>query len=988
MRLAKGFGLVLALVLLPVSAAAQATSTIAGLVTDATGGILPGVTVAASSPALIEQTRVVVTDGNGRYSIIDLRPGTYGVTFALAGFSTVVREGIQLTSGFAAAVNAEMAVGAVEETVTVTGASPVVDVQNVRTQAVLTSEALESVPSSIWSQQNLATMVPGAVAQGTHDVGGSRGHIGGAIDFRGTRGQDSKLTADGMNFNSLTGTAGGSVRYYHPSPVGYAEVNIGLGGHGAEYETQGIQIDFIPREGGNEWSVTSLAAYTNSSLQGDNFSQEAMDRGLTVRPEVDRAYEVGGGVGGAIIRNKLWFYGSTYFSANDNLTTGFFNATQGTPFYTQGERAVQELNDKDFTGRLTFQATENQKFAFSRIDQQSCFCVIFANPFVTPESVLEYSFRVKGTQGSWTFAPTNRLLIDAGVSYFDQVSPRLPNGDVGPNDLAITDFGIGARYGSVGLGSNLFQIYVDGAENSSPLSTRASMTYVTGSHTLKVGFNGRDGWFDSLLFVNGDRQWQFFNQVPIQITQHATPFNQKNRVRFLGVYAQDQWTIDQFTLNLGVRFDYMKGWVPAHDGPAGRYIGERSFGLTDNVPNYKDITPRVGVAYDLFGDGKTALKASFGRHLGSEGIGITQANDPSVTGVFSTNRTWNDANNDYVEDCDLTNFEANGECGAIDNNRFGTLLPGTEWSDDLLHGWGKRRYSYQTSLSLQQELVAGFAAEIVYSRVSHKNQTVTTNRAVTAGDFDFFSVTAPSDPRLPGGGGNVIDGFTDITPDKFAQVDNLVQRVSQLSGSGDVSVIYNGLDILLNGRFDNGAIMSGGVAFGRTVRNDCALNATPQARLRDVTAHPLSEDYCNIAPPLGDTVQFKVNGMLPLPYDFAVSGVFQSLAGTVTAANTRYGNAQVAPSLGRNLSAGPTATVAVPLVPEQTLFIDRITQLDLRVTKNFYVGNGRVSAFADVFNLFNAATINAVSGTYGSRWQNASDLMMARYVRVGASFNF
>ena len=1005
MRLAKGGGLVLALVLLPVSVAAQATSTIAGLVTDATGGVLPGVTVAASSPALIEQTRTVVTDGNGRYSIIDLRPGTYGVTFTLAGFSTVVREGIELTSGFAAAVNAELTVGAVEETVTVTGASPVVDVQNVRGQAVLTSDVLESVPSSIWSQQNIATMITGAVAGGTHDVGGSRGHIGGAIDFRGTSGRDSRLTADGMNFNSLTGTAGGSVRYYHPSPLGFAEVNVGLGGHGAEYETQGIQIDFIPREGGNAWSATGLLAYTNSSFQSDNFTQKVQDLGLTVPPEIDRAYEVGGGVGGAILRDKLWFYGSTYFSANDNKTTGFFNATQGTPFYTPGERAVQELYDKDFTGRVTWQAAQNQKVAFSRIDQQSCFCVIFANPAVSPESQLEYSFRVKGTQGAWTYAPTNRLLIDAGISYFDQFSPRLPNGDVGPDDISIIDGALGLLYGSRGLGSSLFQIYSKNGENSSPLAYRASMTYVTGSHTLKVGLNGRDGWFDSLLFVNGDRQWLFLNRTPVRITQHATPFNQENRIRFLGLYAQDQWSIDRMTLNLGVRFDYFKGWVPPHDSPAGRYIGERSFDLVDNVPNYKDISPRVGVAYDLSGDGKTALKVSFGRHLGSEGIGITQANDPSVTGVFSTNRTWNDSffgpgdprSGNFVEDCDLTNFAANGECGAIDNARFGSLVPGTEWTDDLLHGWGKRRYSWQTAVSLQQELWPGLAAEIIYSRVSHKNLNVNVNRALTAADFDFFCVTAPSDARLPGGGGNEICGLTDVKPGKFAQVDNLVQRASQLGGGiGDVTRIYDGVDIVLNGRFDTGANLSGGFSIGRIVDNDCALNEVPQARVTTrVTArttHPLTEAYCEIAPSWSDTVQFKLNGMYPLPYDFAVSGVFQSLAGTSGSrgnpANRRYTNAEVAPSLGRDLSAGPRGTVAVPLVPDQTLFIDRVNQLDLRVTKHFNIGNTRMSTFADIFNVFNADTIIAINGTYGSRWQNATNIMSGRYARFGAQFDF
>src|SRR2546426_7744566 len=190
-------------ILLPATARAQGSGAIAGVVRDTSGGILPGVTVEAASPALIEKARTVITDDQGVYRIVDLRPGIYGVTFTLPGFTVVKREGIELTGNFTATVNAELKVGGLEETVTVSGQSPVVDIQNVVQQRVMTRDVLEALPSAK-SIQSMTALIPGLSAGlQNHDVGGTVGDqpIGTAI--HGSRANDQHMFYDGMRTNNL-----------------------------------------------------------------------------------------------------------------------------------------------------------------------------------------------------------------------------------------------------------------------------------------------------------------------------------------------------------------------------------------------------------------------------------------------------------------------------------------------------------------------------------------------------------------------------------------------------------------------------------------------------------------------------------------------------------------------------------------------------------------------------------------------------------------
>jgi hypothetical protein len=1020
MKLIRAAAFVLTSVLLPVLAAAQSTSgAIAGTVKDATGAVLPGVTVEAASPALIEKVRTVTTDSEGNYRIVDLRPGTYTVTFTLTGFATFKREGLELTTGFTANVNADMKVGEVSEAVTVTGETPVVDIQNTRVQTVLTREILDSAPTARKDFYSFAALTLGTtVGQGTgQDVGGNQTGVAGSQAYHGVNAADARQKIDGMDYNSFNGNGGGSVwLYQRPNQQAMSEVNLGLGAQGAEFETGGVQTNFVPKDGGNRLTLTGSVAYGNDHFQGTNLTDQIKARGLNSVEAVQRALEVGFGVGGPIARDRLWFFVAPEWTRTDKTLPGsYYNKTQHTPFYTPdlNNPAISKVRMDDFASRLTWQASGKDKITGSFNRETACLCTFAGSPTVAPEFVGSYYFYNDLAQVTWTRPQTSKLLFQGGLSYgYFQLSLQ-PTGDVQPTDISTIDIATGTVYGSVagsGFSSAQGALYSATSDccHSDPLVGRLSASYVTGSHAFKVGYGLRQGWHNWSVRINQSLQYLFLGRTPIALMQFADPFNEQLRITEHALYAQDQWTMRRLTLNLGARFDTFNSRVLAQNIAAGRFVPARSFPEVDDVPDWKDIVPRIGAAYDVFGNGKTAIKASFGKYVVSMGAGVAEQNNPALRAVTVATRTWFDGNGNYVPDCDLTNFNPNGECGAISNRLFGQTAPGTTFSNDTLSGWGARTYTWQTAVSLQQELRPGISATVGYFHNAYGNIWVSQNTAISANDVTYFCVTAPTDPRLPGGGGNQVCGNYDVNPAKFGQVNTVIQRSSDLGAN--VTRVYNGVDAGVNGRFGHGGYVAGGVSIGRTVLDDCALNTIPSAipvgvgwlEQNDVLGgrtHPSSTPYCHVAPPWNEAYQVKINGVYPLPYGFEVGAVYQNLPGAQVNASRgadacliatclTYTNAQIAPIIGRNLSAGAAGTVTIPIVAPQTMFEDRLNQFDLRIAKVLKLDRTRTKLTLDIYNLFNASAITGSNPTFGPTYLNVTQVMGARFMKIGAQFDF
>src|SRR5258706_7947939 len=299
-----GFVVLTSVLLLARVAQAQDAG-IAGVVKDNTGGVLPGATVTAASPAVIEQSRTVVADTEGRYVVTQLRPGTYTVTFTLQGFSTVVREGIQLSAGFTANVDGELRAGGIAETITVTGASPVVDVTNVRRQSVVTNEQLDALPTSTKSLGTLATLTLGMT--GISDIGGSyqvepgQDVVSGGGRFHGKGG--SKVSYDGMGMENSSGN-----NSYQLNSASVEEMVISTSGISADTNADGMVMNVVPKEGGNKFRASFSGMFTNESLEGTNLTDALIKRGLTTANKTFRLFDESASLGGPIKKDKLWFF--------------------------------------------------------------------------------------------------------------------------------------------------------------------------------------------------------------------------------------------------------------------------------------------------------------------------------------------------------------------------------------------------------------------------------------------------------------------------------------------------------------------------------------------------------------------------------------------------------------------------------------------------------------------------------------------------------
>src|SRR5687768_2720231 len=358
--------------------AQAAQASIAGVVRDASGAVLPGVTVEAASPALIEKVRTVTTDGAGQYRIEQLRTGAYSVTFSLPGFTTVKREGIELIGSFSATVNAEMRVGGLEETVTVTGASPIVDVQSATRQRVLDSEVLAAIPNGR-TQFTAATLIPG-MNLNNQDVGGTNiiNTTGGSMTIHGSNGNDQRVMIDGLS--TANSELAGNASNFLPNMGSAQEVAVDFSSGTADQATGGVRINIIPREGGNGFTGSLFATGANSSFQADNYTDELRARGLRTPNSVKMNYDINPAFGGPISRDKLWFYSSARWTKTQNYVGGmFYNVNEGIEnvwvYQADLSRpAFVNAFQRSVNTRLTWQADEKNKFSFFVDDQGRCQC--------------------------------------------------------------------------------------------------------------------------------------------------------------------------------------------------------------------------------------------------------------------------------------------------------------------------------------------------------------------------------------------------------------------------------------------------------------------------------------------------------------------------------------------------------------------------------------------------------------------------------------
>jgi hypothetical protein len=1001
-----------ALLFLPSAAFAQAALT--GVVKDASGGVLPGVTVEAASPVLIEKVRSVATDGSGQYRIVDLRPGTYSVTFSLPGFSSVKREGIELTGTFVATVNGEMKVGTLEETITVTGETPVVDVQSVKVQQTVSKDVIASIPVSR-NATGITSLIPGM--SNTSDSGGISGGIGGGVGtIHGGRGNDSRTYADGINTGWAGGSAGGGNQA--GSTASAQEVVVNTSGGLGEAETSGVVLNVIPREGGNTYTGSFGFSGANSHMQGSNYTQSLQDRGLKTPSSLISVYDVNPQGGGRIIRDKLWFYLSYRQSEGKSTVPGmWFNKNAGNPNawtvdFDKTRPAFSDGPDRNGIGRITWQVTPRNKISLHWSEQYSSTSVKGGgSATVTPEASTYSLFQPSHIQqAKWSSPLTSRILLEAGWGTYQaryrNPAPRI-DGSFNPLMIRLTEQGgdipnLTSRQ-AAGVGGGFNHHLIGTLANN-----MASISYVTGAHNMKFGYQGG--------FNNPSQTYTYFNEVilirtnggvPNRLTQviTASPAANPKYVRNLlptSFYGQDQWTTGRLTLQGGLRYDYLlttypesKVGGPGYTAAAAKEIVYPSRS-TQGV-SWKDISPRIGAAYDLFGNGKTAVKFNLGKYM--EAFSATNTDldlNPLVRTTISTTRVWTDSNKDFIVNCNLSNPEVNAECGAMADKSLGKEKFNRTYDPNFVTGSGVRPYNWALGVSVQQEVMPRVSVNVGYFRNWWGNWYVVDNLATTVADYTPFSIRAPVDARLPNGGGYVVSGLYDLVPTKVGLVDEFATSSNNYTKQAER---WQGVDVNVSARLRNGLTLQGGTSTGSRHEDSCALKAAvPEQGTgvnganTSVAGGSLVNPYCLTNEPYRTQIRGLASYTIPR-VGVLVAGTWSVNPGASLAANYVVNNAVIAGGpqpLGRVLSGG-AANVTVNLLEPNTVFGERRQNIDLRVSKIVRFGRTRTQVGIDIYNLMNTDTVTAYTQTFSpttTSWLTPNTIVPARYVRFNAQIDF
>jgi hypothetical protein len=974
-----------------------AQSALAGVVKDATGGVLPGVTVEAASPALIERVRSVTTDSSGLYRIVDLRPGVYTITFTLPGFNSVRVENFDLRADFTATVNADMKVGELNETITVSGEAPLVDVSSTTRSAVYNKEALENLPNNR-QIQSLAMTIPGVVGGLNIDGPASR-----TLTVHGSRSAETNSAIDGMS--DRRGSTGGVAVTFYMNEGSVQEVSVRTDGGDAEAQSSGVWMNAIPKEGANQYNLQITGLFANKDLSNSNLSQAYINQGLTAVNGLKRTWDFNPNGGGPLIKDKLWFYAAYRNNEIDKFVAdSYYNsnplAWQFVPDKTR--QAADTQIHRNYAGRLTWQATPRNKFNFSYEKDRRITPLRRVASNVSPEATTYTPFYPNAISTIvWRVPVNSKLLLDTGfMSYVqDWDERRQINPKVDFSTISVTE-------GSTGQIYRASTVYGHNYDN--PLTLRSSAAYVTGSHNYKTGFAMRwrgNGPSWNNTSVNGDMNYSFLNGAARSVTLFATPIEQTNNVNAdLGIFAQDSWALSRMTINYGLRYDYLHASVPAQHLAAGTFVPERNFAAVDNVPKWRDINPRVGVSYNLFGDGKTVVKGTVGRYI--SGGSLASNVNPVNTSVNSANRNWTDLNGDYVPQCDWSNpaaQQAPFECGSLSNLNFGKVNPlATRFDKEVLEGWGVRPYNWSVSGQVQRQIGRNASVDVGYFRRWYGNFSVVDNQLVTPADYDPYCITAPTnDPRLPVAGQQVC-GFYDIKPAKNGLSQNLVRLAKHY---GNQTEVFNGIDASLNWRVQ-GLTLFFGTSTGRDATSQCFVVDAPVVYL-SVTApavpsatspqDPMSS--CKVVPPF--LTQYKGYGVYQLPWGVSVSGTYQAVPqpasnGAFTSITADYvaTNAEIRPSLQRDLASGPTGTATLDLLKPFTLRGGHTQQLDMRLGKALVAsGKRRVRLSLDVYNVFNSNSWQTITTRLSNvaatnRWQRPTLILQARYFQIGTQIDF
>ena len=929
---------------------ASSTGTIQGRVADAQGAVLPGVTVTATSPSALG-AQTAVTSETGNYRFPALPPGVYTLVYELAGFNTVRREGIQLALGFTATINIELALATLQETVTVTGESPVIDTTATRVQQNFKTEQLMTIPNArdMWS---LLAVTP-AVQMTRIDVGGNRAGTQTGYSAYGLTGQ-VRVLIEGIN--STEGTTGAGFYFDYSS---LEEVFLGTTAQTAEMPNPGVQSQFITKSGGNQFSGEAYLDWYNNSIQGsnmpDNYFTPVAQGGFGLRKganEIDKYYDYALNVGGPIKQDKVWWFGTYRRQFNAIAQPSFaFDKTFDTKLWNG-------------VGKLTYQINQNNKligyYQWGQKTQPNrllgctgCGSYTYTDPGQT-------NLQNSGSwvyKGEWNSTVSDKLYVEARYGDFGYYFPLLTNGN---DSFLFRDTGLLTVQGS----ERRWQLDRDRKQLTSA-ATYFLDTANAGTHTLKAGFEifRERSWEGFEQRWGGNVETIYANGVPSSVSfgfpsasgevgklSAHDDLQSISALNVMGIFLNDTWNWGKVTMNIGARFDSYNGWLP-EQSQLGSTNGPFTLAAQDfaekDLYTWNSFAPRVGLIYDFSGEGRSVIKANYGLFWHNPGVGIGETSNPNIAEKFVT-YNWNDANGNR-------RYDAGETVGAPTAQQ---LSGAVSLNPDI-----KQPFTHEAGIFFEQQITNEIGARVGFVYKTEDDLTGTTfpGRPVSAYSVAFpFRAAGPDGILNNGDDDNItLFGIPNAAVAGFPVnqvVDNVPGRKSR----------YKTIEASMSKRFSNR--WSGQLGFGYTMSTDfpeTVLNSYPRnANL------PGLEDRTGWG--------LKASGSYQAPWGLMISPLLRHQSGI---------------NYARTIAVPGTAGNAFGvLFPASTIYAesadsrreDNIWVLDTRVDRTFSITSRiRVRAFLDFFNITNSHASETISRSTGASFLRPANILAPFTVRIG-----
>lgn len=934
-------------------ASAQGVGAIGGTIADASGAVLPGVTLTLSSPAgTIGANQTATTDERGTFQFVRLVPGTYRVRAEIQGFRPVTQERIAVTADATARVDLKLEIGGLEEGITVSGEAPLLDTTSAMRQTVLTREVLDTLPNrvDVWAA---ARVIP-SVVLGKVDVGGSESFLQSTATVHGTSSENAYLI-EGMDVSNLDGNGSQAIMYL--DPYVFEETNYQMGSAGTAVSSKGgLIFNMITRTGTNRFHGGMMFNGANRSMGSANYSPALRTQLLAAVPaaalaanpnlvpgaDILHIYDAGAWLSGPVVRDKLWFSASWHRQGLDQYLLGNYDPN--------GSQVLDDNRMWTTSAKASWQATKNIQLSYFNNLQYKLIGHRNGGGTFAESRARNLNDKYPDIhQVKYTQTIGSRIVVDASVNRFRADDKFGQEPEVKAGDIS--------RFDAV---TNTYTVALPTYRDLATFRDQAisSVSFFTGRHDVRFGYQFMTAvqksstWSTSgmrAVYRNGRPDSVNTYNVPITSTATRIPIAYEPSYRDQGLYIQDKWTpARKLTVNLGLRWESNYGWQPAACQAETVFVRQQCFGEITGAPDFKAFAPRVSVVYDIFGDGRTALKFAASRY--NQPVTLQNVLRLNPLGATSDTRVWTVCAAGQTSGCDLNGdlVPQVNELGVSSGFAFGV---NNRYTDDLQ--WP---VSNEYSLELQRQIPGNMVVSVGYTYRQTRRNIGSKNVAVPTDSYVPLQVTEANSGRA-------------VTV--YNQAPALRGRNDILWGNyGELDSNFNGADISVNKRMSQHWSVTGGASFGKTEGDTAGvasdLNNPNFAFRRGIVGNDVPWSY-------------RASGVYELPYQLSLSVTAQYYQGFPELTTVSVGNNTVALTQGATtLTVEPRGTTRLPAV----------TSVDMSIRKFWRVGNLKLEPRVDLYNLTNAASILGRVAQLGPTYGRVSNIQRGRLIKAGFSIEF